>query len=312
MPFFSIIITVYNKEAHIEVTLNSVLTQTFQDFEIIVINDGSTDTSLEIVSTFKDKRIQIINKKNEGASSARNLGIKTSQGNYIALLDGDDIWSPDHLTNLNKLIASNPNCGLYCTAYETFYYNKKIVKANFLGIVDDFSGIVSDYFLHSLIDGIALTSAVVIPKQIIERYGNFNPHFRSGQDTDLWIRIALKETIAFTSKISVRRIISSSNNHLSLSDKRIDRLKVLEQFKGVEKTNESLKKYMDIIRFSIAIERKVNGDIENYEELIKAIDYANLNTKQKLLLKLPPFIIKKMKLIQVFLIKNKVYLSPFR
>lgn len=309
---FSVIIPVYNKEDHIKATLNSVLSQSFKDFEAIIVNDGSTDKSMDIVSSFKDKRIQIINKKNEGVSTARNLGIKNAKGDFIALLDADDIWYPNHLEDLKNLAESFPGCGLYCTAYETSYYDKKIVKARYSGIHDPFVGIVPNYFESSLIDSIAWTSAVAIPKKMLEKHGDFNIQLKSGQDTELWIRIALKEKVAFTSRVSAKRVISKLGNHLSLSEKRIDRLKILELFKDAENTNKSFKKYFDLNRFSIAMERKMNGDDESFEKIIKKIDCANLNTKQKAILKLPTSILKKAKQIQVLLIKNKVYLSPFR
>lgn len=313
MPrIFSIIIPIHNKESHIKNTLKSILGQTFNDFEVIIVNDGSTDSSMDIVSTYKDKRIQIINKKNEGVSTARNLGIKKAKGDFIAFLDADDIWCPNHLEDLKDLIAHFQNCGLYCTAYETSYYGKKKVKAKFSGIDHPFFGIVPDYFESSLIDSIAWTSAVAIPKTILEKHGCFNTDLRSGQDTELWIRIALREKVAFTSKISAQRIISNQDRHLSMSEKRIDRLSVLAQFSDAEKTNTSLKKYMDLNRFSMAMERKMNGDKESFQKIISEIDYENLNTKQKVILKLPGSALKLMKHIQVLLIKNKVYLTPFR
>lgn len=312
MLFFSVVIPLYNKELYIQNTISSVLNQSFQDFEVIVVNDGSTDGSLEIVSTIKDKRIKIINKKNEGVSTARNLGIESSKGNFIAFLDADDIWYPNHLEDLKNLTESFPGCGLYCTAYETSYYGKKIVKAKFLKIDDPFFGIVQDFFSSSLVDSIALPSAVGISKAILDKHGNFNKNLKSGQDTELWIRIALKEKVAFTSTISAKRILSNSGNHLSLSEKRVDRLNILEQFKDAENTNKSFKRYLDINRFAIAIERKMNGDDESFENIIKEIDYSNLNSKQKTILKLPSSILKKLKQFQVFLIKKKVYLSAFR
>ena len=313
MPrIFSIIIPIHNKESHIENTLKSVLSQTFEDFEVIIVNDGSTDSSMDIVSAYKDKRIQIINKKNEGVSTARNLGIKKAKGDFIAFLDADDIWYPNHLEDLKNLIERFPNCSLYCTAYETSYYGKKIVKPKFLGIDGFFVGILPNYFESSLIDSIAWTSAVAIPKAIFEKLGYFNTDLRSGQDTEFWIRIALRGKVAFTSKISARRIISNLDKHLSMSEKRIDRLKVLEIYKETENTNKSFKKYLDLNRFAIAMERKMNGDNDSFQKIISKIDYENLNAKQKMILKLPSSIIKAIKQLQVFLIKNNIYLSPFR
>ncbi len=97
-PLVSIIIPVFNSEKYISETIKSVLTQTYSQFELLIINDGSTDRTIEIVNNFmSDKRINLINKNNEGVSSARNEGIKHAKGKYIALLDSDDIWHKDNL-----------------------------------------------------------------------------------------------------------------------------------------------------------------------------------------------------------------------
>lgn len=312
LPFFSIVIPVYNKENHIKATLESVLNQSFKDFEVIIVNDGSSDNSENIIRQINDECIRLYTIENHGVSFARNYGISKAKANFIALLDADDIWYPNHLENLKHLIENFPNCGLYCTAYETSYYDKKIVKGKFLGIGVSFYGIVPDYFASSLVNSIAWSSAVVIPKTILEKHGCFNTIIRSGQDTELWIRIAVKEDVAFSSKISTRRVISDVGNHLSHSTKRIDRLKVLEQFAEYEKTNQSLKKYMDLNRFSIAVERKMNGDTESFKKIIKDIKFTNLNAKQKVILKLPRFVLNLLKQFQVFLIKHDIYLTPFR
>ncbi|KIC01072.1 hypothetical protein OA88_15890, partial [Flavobacterium sp. JRM] len=92
MVFFSIVIPLYNKAYYIENTIKSVLYQSFTDYEIIIINDGSTDNSLEKVLEFNDKRIQLYTQQNQGASVARNLGIEKAKYNYIAFLDADDLW----------------------------------------------------------------------------------------------------------------------------------------------------------------------------------------------------------------------------
>src|SRR5690554_7052561 len=94
---FSVVIPLYNKELSINNTIQSVLNQTFQDYEIVVVNDGSTDKSLEVVKQINDFRIRIINKLNGGVSSARNRGIEESKFDWIAFLDGDDLWMENHL-----------------------------------------------------------------------------------------------------------------------------------------------------------------------------------------------------------------------
>ena len=106
---FSIVIPLYNKESYIEKTLKSVLNQTFTHYEIIVINDGSTDDSEATVLEFNDKRIQLYNQKNQGAAVARNLGIEKAKYNYIAFLDADDLWMENHLETLKTLIQDFPS-----------------------------------------------------------------------------------------------------------------------------------------------------------------------------------------------------------
>lgn len=103
MPKISVVIPLYNKAFSIEKTLKTVLQQTFSDFEIVIINDGSTDNSAEIVESIKDCRVQLYHQENQGAAAARNFGIEKSNGNLIAFLDADDFWNPNHLEELYKL-----------------------------------------------------------------------------------------------------------------------------------------------------------------------------------------------------------------
>jgi glycosyltransferase involved in cell wall biosynthesis len=96
-PYFSVVISLYNKEKHIQSTIESVLAQTFVDFEIVVVNDGSTDGSEAVVKSIDNGRIQIYSQENKGASAGRNAAISKATGTYIALLDADDLWKPNYL-----------------------------------------------------------------------------------------------------------------------------------------------------------------------------------------------------------------------
>ena len=115
---FSVVIPLYNKEALIEQTVERVLLQTYQDFEVIVVDDGSTDKGVEVVKEFDDKRIRIIQQENQGVSAARNKGIEESQGEYIAFLDADDKWETDYLETQHCLIKKYPKCSVYATNYK--------------------------------------------------------------------------------------------------------------------------------------------------------------------------------------------------
>lgn len=101
----TVVIPLYNKAHTIKDTLNTVLNQTYSEYEIIIVNDGSTDNGVQIIKdNFNDKRIRIINQKNFGVSVARNRGIKEAKYNYIALLDADDNWHPDYLSIIQTLL----------------------------------------------------------------------------------------------------------------------------------------------------------------------------------------------------------------
>src|SRR5690606_24640193 len=116
---FSVVIPLYNKELSIIETINSVLGQDFDDYEIIVINDGSTDNSRQKVYSIIDSRIRIIDQANGGVSSARNRGINEAKYEWIAFLDGDDLWKNNHLQTFKKMITNYSEYKVFCTSYIT-------------------------------------------------------------------------------------------------------------------------------------------------------------------------------------------------
>src|SRR5690625_5271022 len=123
--YISVVIPLYNKEKHISRAVNSVLNQTYKNFELIIIDDGSTDGSLAVVEKFDDSRIKVFTFKNNGVSVARNLGIEKAKYSYIAFLDADDEWEENFLLNVKKLIQTYPECGMYATLYK-FKNNNKV------------------------------------------------------------------------------------------------------------------------------------------------------------------------------------------
>ena len=312
MPLISIVIPLYNKERFIKETLDSVFNQSFTDYEIIIVNDGSTDSSVFIVNAIEDQRITVLSNQNKGVSHARNFGISKANSDLIALLDGDDLWEPNHLENLYNLYEKFPDCGLYATAYNKKYFNGEKIKASYNGLAKEYFGIIEDYFSASIKDSIAWTSAVLIPMKTFRKVGVFDEEMRSGQDTDFWIRIALKDSVAFSSIASSNKIILAPKYHLSYSTNRIDRLKLFEKFKAVELPTTSFKKYMDLNRFSVAIERKIAKDYINYRRLRNGIDPLNLNFKQRIILNMPSILIGLLKRLQNTLLRCNIYLSPFK
>ncbi|MEC3907249.1 glycosyltransferase [Tamlana sp. 2201CG12-4] len=310
-PFFSVVIPLYNKEAYIIDTLNSVLNQTFGDFEIIIIDDGSTDNSLKVANTIKDNRISISKQKNSGVSVARNNGIKMAKSRYIALLDADDYWYKNHLFELRRLILTFPDAGLYCNNYEIFYSKDLVKPANINFQYEEECVIVKDYFKASITNSVAWTSAVAFSKEKFNSIGEFNTRLRTAQDLDLWIRMALKYMIVFNPKITMSYKLNV-NNSLSKKEFNDIRYEFINSYSKEEKGNPSLKRYLDVNRYAIAIRCLMNNELALYSKTKKEINYKSLNNKQRLLLKFPRFLLLMIRRIQQFLINNGIYLTAYK
>lgn len=310
MPFFSVIIPLYNKEDLVEQTITSLLNQLFTDFEVIIVNDGSTDNSLSKITPLIDSRFTIINQNNKGAASSRNTGVTLSKGSYIALLDADDLWKPNHLFELKKLIETFPSAGLYCNNYEIFYTNDLSNPAQFNFEFNDDCLIVPDFFKASITNCVAWTSAVGFSKRKFEAVGGFNPELKTAQDLDLWIKMALKYDVAFNPKITMSYLFHIEDS-LSKSDYNNIRYDFINNFSAQEINNPSLKLYLDINRYAVALRCKMNSELDLYKKLKTEIDYQNLNFKQKTLLNCPTILIKQFIRLHRFFKKNNIYISTY-
>ncbi|MCP4971863.1 MAG: glycosyltransferase family 2 protein, partial [Arcobacter sp.] len=131
MPLFSVIIPLYNKENYIENTLQSVLDQTYKDFELIIVNDGSTDNSLEKTKNYLSSFVnhKIISQKNKGLSATRNKGVLEAKGEVIAFLDADDFWHPNFLEHIHNLFLEFPEASLFGTSYLLKYSEEVVLEA---------------------------------------------------------------------------------------------------------------------------------------------------------------------------------------
>ena len=314
MPYFSIIIPLYNKANEVSKTLESVFSQTFTDFEVIVVNDGSTDDSLAKVEAFEDARIHIFTTGNKGVSHARNFGIKKATADLIAFLDADDLWFDHHLADLKALHEQFPECGMYCKAYEKRDATI-IMPSHFKNIPHGipWAGIVTDYFECSAINNIAWTSALMIPKKIFVTVGSFDPKITlgAGEDTDLWMRIALKYPVAFSNQVSALHQLDSGNR-LTNSHTNERRFIDLDKYEDIAKENGSLKRYLDLNRYAIAIQYKLVGNDEKAEEYFKKIKSSSLNKKQLFLIRQSPRILRLFLKFKYILNKRRIHLSAYR
>ncbi|WP_034044734.1 glycosyltransferase family 2 protein [Wocania ichthyoenteri] len=311
-PFFSVIIPLYNKEKYIEDTLRSVLNQTFQDFEVIIVDDGSTDNSVEEVNKVEDSRISIFTIENQGVSHARNFGISKASTNYIAFLDADDLWLSNHLELQKYMIENFPNCGLYASAYEKRNYNIKI-ESYYLNIPKNWVGIVENYFESSFVSCIAWTSAVIVPKNVLQNFGGFDEKITlgAGEDTDLWIQIALQYKVAFNNQVTAIYNLHA-DNRVSKSNTNLRQFLDLDKYEEAAKNNPSLKKYLDLNRFSIVLQYKLVNNKKQQAHFLKNLDKQNLNKKQRFLLQTNSFFLKLMFRLKYFLRSFHVNLSSYK
>lgn len=195
----SVVIPLYNKEQSIASSLQTVLKQTYQDFDIIIVDDGSTDHSVEEVEKVTDPRIRLIHQNNAGVSAARNRGIEEAKGEYIAFLDADDEWKPDYLKTQYKLTQKYPECSVFACNYELKKIQDKMTSAIICKLpFESEEGILSNYFeVASYSHPPLWTSAVMVKKNAIQSIGGFPVGIKSGEDLLTWARLACRYSIAF-------------------------------------------------------------------------------------------------------------------
>lgn len=200
MPYFSVIMPLYNKAPYVRKAVESVIGQTYSNWELIVVDDGSTDGGGDIVKTISDSRIRLIQQENKGVSTARNNGVAAATAKYITFLDADDWWEPTFLEEMAGLIERHPYASIYGTGYYIVKNGHKRVAP--IGVDDGFTeGEINYCRVYAKTLCMPLTSiSVCIPRTIFAEMNGFNPQLTLGEDFDLWIRIALKNKVVFLNK----------------------------------------------------------------------------------------------------------------
>lgn len=196
---FSIVIPLYNKEDYIYRAVESVLNQEYKIFELIIVDDGSTDNSIDKIKTILDSRVKVVKQSNQGVSAARNKGIVESKHEWIAFLDADDAWDKQHLKELSVIIEKFPDSGMVSTRIMEVKDSKKssIAKDNNVSNIRSI-----DYFYEaSNITNIVHSSSVAINKKVFKDIGGFS-NKKIGEDVEYWVKIALSYPIAISDKIT--------------------------------------------------------------------------------------------------------------
>lgn len=195
---FSVVIPLFNRQMTIVRALNSVLNQTYELFEIVVVDDGSTDNGVAYVLGVEDSRVSLVRQENAGVSSARNTGIASSNGQYVTFLDADDTWESKYLEHVFNLIQLFPNMGAYATAYYLGYPASRPMMAAMKYVpIDSNGGILKDYFKCAALGSNPLwTGSTCIPRTILLEMGGFPEGVHLHEDLYLWAKIASLYPIA--------------------------------------------------------------------------------------------------------------------
>jgi hypothetical protein len=185
---FTVVIPLYNKREFISSTLEAVLSQSGPEFEVVVVDDGSTDGGAETVAAVQDPRVRLVRQANKGVAVARNRGVDEARFPWIAFLDGDDLWRCDHLHCLSLAIAATPKAGFVSTRWQ-FVSGKEgsaLLKSGQVGQVERVS-----YFRNSVFERRYFhTSGIAVRRDVFLSVGGFGP-YRRGQDVELWVRLAI-------------------------------------------------------------------------------------------------------------------------
>lgn len=276
---FSVIIPLYNKADYIRKTVDSVLSQTFQDFELLAVDDGSTDGSVGQLSSYQDDRLRIISQANAGVSTARNNGARQARFDYILFLDADDWWHDSLLQEMNALIRQFPAAGMYGCKYY-LVKNGRNVPAD-VGLDAGFeAGYIDYYQVYARTFWVPINcSFVVVRKSVFVEEGGFKPFLKFGEDFDLWVRIALKHRVGYANQF-----LAYSNQDVKVTGRALGINKLwrksehvifnLDYLRHEESKNPSLKLLLDGLRVRSLVEFYINSRFpDETQAILKHVDF---------------------------------------
>lgn len=297
---FSVIIPLYNKAPYVTKAIESVLLQSFTDFELVIMDDGSKDDSFEVAQ----KAIQghnscfIYKQENAGVSMARNNAVSFSQGDYLCFLDADDWWNPDFLKEMSKLIDEFPEAGIYGTSYTIVNETKHKTRVSPIGVEPGFEkGYINYCQVYSKTLAMPLTSiSVAIPRDVFNEMKGFPRGVKLGEDFLLWIHIALKYKVAFLNKP-----LAYYNQDVDVTHRGVGHLYPpaehmlwnLADLEPLERIDEDYKHLIDRLRANSLLKYYVSSEYHAAakQELVK-IDWHDKGLRYGFLYRMPRFLVK--------------------
>lgn len=297
---FSVIIPLYNKGPYIEKALRSVFAQSFTDYEIIVVDDGSKDDSASIAESVLAESAapyQLIRQENAGVSMARNNGVARSRGDYLCFLDADDWWDPAFLEEMSKLIEEFPDAGIYGTSYTIVNETKHKTRVAPIGVEPGFEkGYINYCQVYAKTLAMPLTSiTVAVPRMVFDKMGGFPQGIKLGEDFLLWVKIALKYQVAFLNKPLAYYNQDSNPTWRGtghLVDTEYHMLWQLQALEEEERTNLDYKVLIDKLRTYSLLPYYLSGKYrtEARQELAK-VDWSRQTARDRRMYQLPVFLL---------------------
>lgn len=256
-PRFSVVIPLYNKEDYILTSVESVLRQSFIDFEVLVVDDGSTDNSCTRLENITDPRLKILHKSNGGVSSARNMGIKHAQGQYVAFLDADDEYENDFLLEVSSLFERFPQVDAGATAY--FRCRRGQKKPSYIPEnIPDTGGLITDFFRHWASDSFFCASSIVVKTNYFHEHDKWFPEGEAmGEDQEVWFHIAEHSLLAYL-PICLSNYNLGIENSLTTTNKFTSELPFVTRLKK-RVTNDTVLPGQMLYLHKYDIERAINN-----------------------------------------------------
>ncbi|MFT4838274.1 MAG: glycosyltransferase involved in cell wall biosynthesis [Nonlabens sp.] len=282
--------------------VNSVLSQEYTNFDLLIINDGSTDQSLELVELIKSDRILIRSQKNQGVSTTRNHAVQFArENNYdnIAFLDADDYWRPDHLSLLALLFTKFPAAQAVASNYKLKRSNN-ILETKWSHFENENEQLLEHFFEHNFLNSIFTCSTLMIKTEAIEKVGLFNKRLTHFEDIDWFVRIGMNLNVAFSFQVTAI-IDEAAENRSDQTDMKNRSLPDFSTYEDEIQKHKGLEKYLDLNRFSIALAYRMENDIRNATLYQQKINLKNLNSKQQKLLLMSRLKLKSLKRTQKIL-----------
>ncbi len=287
---FSVIIPLYNKAPYVAKAIESVLAQSFTDYELVIMDDGSQDGSFEVALRCVEGRTNchIYRQTNKGVSVARNNAVSLSQGEYLCFLDADDWWEPSFLEEMSRLIEEFPDAGIYGTNYTIVNETRHKTRVASVGVDSGFEkGYINYCKVYAKTMYMPLTSITVsIPRAVFLEMQGFPKNIKLGEDFMLWIRIALNYKVAFLNKP-----LAFYNQDVDGANRGVGRLHQPQEhmlwnlgfLEEVERTDSDYKKLIDNLRTYMLLPYYLSKDYHDVATLeLAKVDWSRQTNKMKI------------------------------